>query len=117
LFHDFGKDPCLKLVRVPPLQVILNPVLGALRAGLRGVLRQHVGADRYGRHLLWLGGTLEHRPREAIPPKVIAVSELPPLIIVVLVQSDQLILGEYLRTLGLSFALQPLLLPLELLLL
>jgi hypothetical protein len=99
--------------------MIFNPILGTLRLCTRGIVGQYVCADRRRRHLVWFGRTLEHRPREAIPTKVVnvAVPELCPLILVTIVQSGELFSAEHLGALGLSFALQPHLLPLELLLL
>ena len=69
---------------MPPLYTIHNPILGTLRVDARGALGQYVCADSRGRHLLWFGWTLKHGPREAIPPKVVAVLEPSPLILVVL---------------------------------
>src|SRR5260370_32183235 len=99
--------------------MVFDPILGSLPLGIRGVVGQYVCANRHRRHLLWFRRALEHRPREAIPTKIVnlAVPELSPLILVILVQPTELFSAEHLGALGLSFALQPHLLPLELFLL
>src|SRR6266404_4857788 len=116
LLHNPGKYPCLKLVRMPPLYMIFDPILGAFRA-IRRVLRQHVCAYRRGCHLLRLGWTPKHWPREAVPSKVVAVPELFPLGLVGLKQPDKLFSRKHPRAFRLAVALDLFLLPLELLLL